>query len=62
MKPAYQHSEMENLYKTTIIDSMSEGVLTLDREGRVTHINLVAAQCLGMDYRNAVGIQTSGNF
>ena len=48
---------MENLYKTTIIDSMSEGVFTLDREGCVTHINLVAAQCLGVGYRNAVGNQ-----
>jgi PAS domain S-box-containing protein len=54
-KTAYRHSEMENLYKTTIIDSMSEGVLTLDREGRVTHINRVAAQSLGVNYTNSIG-------
>jgi transcriptional regulator with PAS, ATPase and Fis domain len=52
---AYQQSEMANLYKTTIMESMSEGVLTLDREGRVTHINLIAAQSLGVDYRNSIG-------
>lgn len=56
---AYQHSEMENLYKTTIIESMSEGVLTLDREGRVTHINLVAAQSLGINYRKSIGAKLS---
>jgi PAS domain-containing protein len=33
MQNALQQSEMENLYKTTIMDSMSDGVVTLDRKG-----------------------------
>lgn len=52
---AYQHSEMENLFKTTIMDSMSEGVLTLDPEGKLTHINQIAAKCLGINYKKSIG-------
>ena len=52
---SYQNSEMANLHKTAIMESMSEGVLTLDREFRVTHLNLVAARNLGIDYNHSVG-------
>lgn len=55
----YQQSEMENLYKTTIMNSMSDGVLTLDCDGLVTHINVPAAQSLGMDGKGVVGRKLS---
>ncbi len=55
----YQQSEMANLHKTAIMNSMSDGVLTLDCESRVTHINVLAAQSLGIDYKNAVGNKLS---
>jgi transcriptional regulator with PAS, ATPase and Fis domain len=41
------------------MESMSDGVLTLDREGQVTHINLVAAKSLGVSYKYAVGNKLS---
>ena len=37
LQTSYQNSEMANLHKTAIMESMSEGVLTLDRAGRITH-------------------------
>lgn len=52
---SYQNSEMANLHKTAIMESMSEGVLTLDRDFRITHLNLVAARNLGIDYNHSVG-------
>lgn len=50
---AYQQSEMANLHKSTIMESMSEGVLTLDRNHRITHINKIAARVLGIDFANS---------
>jgi transcriptional regulator with PAS, ATPase and Fis domain len=55
----YQQSEMANLHKTTIMNSMSDGVLTLDCESRITHLNVLAAQSLGIDYYNAIGQKLS---
>ncbi|NLV16828.1 MAG: sigma 54-interacting transcriptional regulator [Syntrophomonadaceae bacterium] len=56
---AFQHSlqqsEMANLHKTAIMESMSDGVLTLDHQHRITHLNLIAARNLGIDYANSVG-------
>lgn len=52
---AYHNSEMANLHKTAIMESMSDGVLTLDREFRITHLNLVAARNLGIDYNHSIG-------
>jgi PAS domain S-box-containing protein len=49
LKTALQQSEMNNLYKTAIMDSMSDGVITLDRKGRVIHMNALAAQNLGIE-------------
>lgn len=52
---ACQESEMANMYKSIIMDSMSDGVITLDREGRVTHMNGLAARMLSLDPRTALG-------
>jgi len=49
LQNAFEQSEMESLYKTTIMESMSDGVLTLDRKGRVMVMNNLAAQNLGID-------------
>ena len=46
---AFEQSEMESLYKTTIMESMSDGVMTLDRQGRVIVMNKLAAYNLGID-------------
>ncbi|WP_054030569.1 sigma-54-dependent Fis family transcriptional regulator [Desulfatitalea tepidiphila] len=50
-----QQSEMANLHKTTIMESMSEGVLTLDRNHRITHINMIAGRVLGIDSAKSEG-------
>ncbi|MGE5543487.1 MAG: sigma-54-dependent Fis family transcriptional regulator [Bacillota bacterium] len=52
---AYQQSEMANLHKAAIMDSISDGVVTLDNEGCIIHINHQAAQNLGIDHSNSVG-------
>ena len=52
---AYQQSEMANLHKAAIMDSISDGVLTLDNEGRIIHINQQASENLGIDHWSAVG-------
>lgn len=55
LQSALQQSEMENLYKTTIMDSMSDGVITLDRKGRIIHMNVLAGQSLGIGNKNVLG-------
>ncbi|NLV17664.1 MAG: sigma 54-interacting transcriptional regulator [Syntrophomonadaceae bacterium] len=57
---AYQQSEMANLHKAAIMDSISDGVLTLDHEGRIIHINQQGAANLGIDYSGAVGEKLTG--
>jgi len=52
---AYQQSEMANLHKAAIMDSISDGVLTLDNEGRIIHINHQGAENLGINHSGAVG-------
>ncbi len=49
LQNAFEHSEMESLYKTTIMESMSDGVMALDRQGRVMVMNKLAAHNLGVD-------------
>ncbi|NLU50966.1 MAG: sigma 54-interacting transcriptional regulator, partial [Syntrophomonadaceae bacterium] len=56
---AYQQSEMANRYKSIIMESMSDGVLTLDQEGKVTHINALGGRYLGIDPQTALGKQLS---
>jgi len=46
---------MANLHNNAIMDSISEGVLTLDQAGRVTHMNKQASLSLGIDFRASIG-------
>lgn len=55
LQNSYHRSEMANFHKTAIMDSLSDGVLTLDRAGQITHINHLAGKSLGINYRNAEG-------
>jgi len=52
---SYQQSETENMYKNIIMDSVSDGILTLDHELRVTHANGLAGKFLGFDNNIAKG-------
>jgi transcriptional regulator with PAS, ATPase and Fis domain len=49
LQTAFEHSEMQSLYKTTIMESMSDGVIALDCQGRVILMNKLAAYNLGID-------------
>lgn len=55
LKNAYQQSEMANLHNNAIMNSISEGVLTLDPNGRITHMNKHAAQNLGIHMHTSIG-------
>jgi transcriptional regulator with PAS, ATPase and Fis domain len=55
LKNAYQQSEMANLHNNAIMDSISEGVLTLDPDGRITHMNKQAAVNLGIQFHASIG-------
>lgn len=55
LKDAYQQSEMANLHNNAIMDSISEGVLTLDPAGRITHMNKQAALNLGIHFHTSIG-------
>ncbi len=55
LQNAYQQSEMANLHNNAIMNSISDGVLTLDQTGRVTHMNKQAAQSLGIDFHSSIG-------
>ena len=48
---------LPNLHKTAIVDSITDGVLTLDQEWRITHINSQAATSLGVDHRDSIGLK-----
>jgi len=56
---ALQQSEMQNLYKTAIMESITDGLLTLDCDFRVTQLNILAAQSMGIDFKTAVGHKLS---
>lgn len=44
----------------TILDTISEGVVLIDREGRMTHINRPAKKLLNLDERTAPGAEIFG--
>ena len=46
---ARRNAEIANSYKTAVIDSISQGVLAVDVERRITHLNLLARHLLGLD-------------
>lgn len=50
LKRAYRAAELANRQKQLIMDSMSDGVLTLDCEGRLLYMNKKAAQMLNMPF------------
>ncbi len=55
LQSSLHQSEMSNLHKTAIMESMSDGVLTLDHQHHITHLNLIAARTLGIEYSDSIG-------
>jgi PAS domain S-box-containing protein len=47
--------ELSDNYKNTIMDSISEGLLAVDEEGLVTHVNDTAASAIGCEKGEIIG-------
>lgn len=52
---ALQQSEMGDLYQSTVMESISDGVMTLDLKGRIMQINSLAEHYLGIENRSVLG-------
>lgn len=46
---------IKNKYRDALVDSMSDGVLLIDKEGFVTYINEIGADILGTNKNNSIG-------
>lgn len=46
---------IKNKFQDALVESMSDGVLTVDREGYVTYINEIGADILGVNKENSIG-------
>ena len=51
--------ERENRFQV-VLDNISDGVVSIDKEGNVTSINRVARQVLGCGDRGVVGMKVDG--
>ncbi len=51
--------KIQNKYQNAIVESMSDGLLTIDSKGYVTYINEIGAEILNVDRKMAVGRHVS---
>lgn len=51
----FKHSELLNVQLKAILDSMHNGVIAVDSQGSITHINIGASRILGLKADNSVG-------
>jgi len=51
--------KIQNKYQNAIVESMSDGLLTIDNKGYVTYINEVGAEILNIDRKSSVGKHVS---
>jgi len=50
----YELSTMNRFLKT-IIESINDGLVVIDKEGKITHLNSIAGEILGNEPRDAIG-------
>jgi len=55
LSKAYRISEMANNYKSTIINSINEGILVVNAEGKITVSNEIGARFIGLAAEKIVG-------
>ncbi|MBE3128321.1 MAG: sigma 54-interacting transcriptional regulator [Actinobacteria bacterium] len=48
--------EINNEFLNTIIESISDVLIVMDKEGRITHLNSIAMEILGKKYSEAIGL------
>lgn len=46
---------INNKFLNTIIESISDGLIVMDKEGRITHLNSIAGKILGKESHEAIG-------
>lgn len=51
----FRHSELLNVQLKAILDSMHNGVIAVDSEGTVTHVNIGASRILGLKVDTSLG-------
>ncbi len=52
---ATEELKIQNKYKNAIVESMSDGLLTIDSKGDLIYINDIGAEILGIDKKSSVG-------
>lgn len=57
MDRAARELKTANKYKSAIVESISDGLLTIDNRGVVTYMNPAGARILGVDHREVIGLQ-----
>ncbi|MCL6611692.1 MAG: sigma 54-interacting transcriptional regulator [Peptococcaceae bacterium] len=55
LQRAYSASELSDLLKDVLMESMPDGVLAIDKSGKVTHLNSAAGRLLKLDPNNSIG-------
>lgn len=56
---ASEELKIQNKYQNAIVESMSDGLLTIDNKGFVTYINEIGAEILGVNRKEALGKHVS---
>ncbi len=47
---------LNNKFLNTIIESISDGLIVMDKEGRITHLNSIAMEILRKEYSEVIGL------
>jgi transcriptional regulator of acetoin/glycerol metabolism len=55
LSEAYNQVKMLNIYSTKVMNSVSEGLITLDNDERISIVNLSAAKQIGIDQKSSIG-------
>lgn len=55
MRQATEELKLQHKYQEAIVESMSDGLLTIDRSGHITYINATGGRILGVDPKKVVG-------
>ncbi|HHY92500.1 MAG TPA: sigma 54-interacting transcriptional regulator, partial [Firmicutes bacterium] len=55
MRQATEELKLQHKYQEAIVESMSDGLLTIDRSGYITYMNATGARILGVDPKRVVG-------
>jgi PAS domain S-box-containing protein len=55
MRQAAEELKLQHKYQEAIVESMSDGLLTIDRTGHITYMNATGGRILGVDPKKVIG-------